>query len=77
MPPATLAAVVEAAHAAGLPVAAHAGHILTADEAVRIGVDAWEHVRIGPELLSEEKRDALKPLRTRDFDWLCRQNSTD
>jgi imidazolonepropionase-like amidohydrolase len=64
--PATLAAVVEAAHAAGLPVAAHAGHILTADEAVRIGVDALEHVRIGPELLSEEKRDALKPLRTRD-----------
>jgi imidazolonepropionase-like amidohydrolase len=70
MPPATLAAVVEAAHAAGLPVAAHAGHILTADEAVRIGVDALEHVRIGPELLSEEKRDALKALRTRDFDWL-------
>jgi len=51
-------------------VAAHAGHILTADEAVRIGVDALEHVRIGPELLSEEKRDALKALRTRDFDWL-------
>jgi len=51
-------------------VAAHAGHILTADEAVRIGVDALEHVRIGPELLSEEKRDALKTLRTRDFDWL-------
>jgi imidazolonepropionase-like amidohydrolase len=63
--PATLAAAVEAAHAAGLPVAAHAGHILTADEAVRIGVDALEHVRIGPELLSEEKRDALKALRTR------------
>ena len=42
-----------------------AGHILTADEAVRIGVDALEHVRIGPELLSEEKRDALKALRTR------------
>jgi hypothetical protein len=37
---------------------------------VRIGVDALEHVRIGPELLSEEKRDALKALRTRDFDWL-------
>ena len=70
MPSATLAAVVEAAHAAGLPVAAHAGHILTADEAVRIGVDALEHVRIGPELLSEEKRDALKALRTRDYDWL-------
>ena len=70
MPSATLAAVVEAAHAAGLPVAAHAGHILTADEAVRIGVDALEHVRIGPELLSEEKREALKALRTRDYDWL-------
>ena len=51
-------------------MAAHAGHILTADEAVRIGVDALEHVRIGPELLSEEKRDELKALRTRDFDWL-------
>ena len=70
MPPATLAAVVDAAHAAGLPVAAHAGHILTADEAVRLGVDALEHVRIGPELLSEEKREALKALRTRDYDWL-------
>jgi imidazolonepropionase-like amidohydrolase len=70
MPPATLAAVVAAAHAAGLPVAAHAGHILTAGEAVRLGVDALEHVRIGPELLSEEKRAALKALRTRDYDWL-------
>jgi len=70
MPPATLAAVVDAAHAAGLPVAAHAGHILTADEAVRLGVDALEHVRIGPELLSEEKRQALRALRARDYDWL-------
>ena len=51
-------------------MAAHAGHILTADEAVRIGVDALEHVRIGPRAVSQEKRDALKALRTRDFDWL-------
>jgi len=70
MPPTTLTAVVDAAHAAGLPVAAHAGHIMTAGEAVQLGVDALEHVRIGREILSEEDRAKLEALRRRDYDWL-------
>jgi imidazolonepropionase-like amidohydrolase len=70
MPTGTLAAVVDAAHAAGLPVAAHAGHILTASQAVQLGVDALEHVRIGREILSEEGRAQLQALRRRDYDWL-------
>lgn len=68
MKPAVLRAVVEEAHSLGTRVAGHVGHVLTVEEAVRIGVDTLEHVRMGPELVSEGDRGALKALRQRALD---------
>ncbi len=63
-----LRAVVSAAHAHGKKVAAHVGNVLTAEKAVRLGVDALEHIRIGTELLTDEQRAeiALLPRRAHD-----------
>ncbi|SDG26774.1 amidohydrolase family protein [Klenkia brasiliensis] len=63
-----LAAVTEASHRRGLKVAGHVGHLVSGLEAVRLGVDALEHVRIGRELLDDAGRAAVAalPVRPRD-----------
>jgi imidazolonepropionase-like amidohydrolase len=63
-------AVVEEAHAAGRRVAAHVGNVVTVEDATRLGVDAFEHVRIGPELLTDEQRAAVDALPRRPWDHL-------
>ena len=63
-----LKAVVEEAHQLGVKVTAHVGHSLTAEDAVKIGVDSLEHVRIGPELVDERDLDELKSLPPRPLD---------
>ena len=50
-----VAQAVRAAHRRGLLVAAHVGHAVTAERAVQLGVDALEHIRIGPELVPADK----------------------
>lgn len=63
-----LRAVVSAAHSRGRKVAAHVGHSLTAEEAVLLGVDALEHIRVGAELLTGEQlaEVARQPVRAHD-----------
>lgn len=61
-----LRAVVEEAHSLGLAVAAHVGHTVTAEEAVKAGVDSLEHVRMGRELMSTEDLACLRSLPDRD-----------
>jgi imidazolonepropionase-like amidohydrolase len=68
MTPEVLAAVVEASHRRGLRVAGHVGHLVTAREAVRLGVDALEHVRVGRELLDEAGTAAWHALPRRPRD---------
>ncbi len=65
-----LRAVVLEAHARGKKVAAHVGHTLTAEAAVRLGVDALEHIRIGTELLNEAQRSEIAALPRRAHDHL-------
>jgi hypothetical protein len=62
-------AVTEEAHRRGVRVAAHVGHIITAEEAIMAGVDALEHVRMGRELVPEDKRAELAALPSRATDW--------
>ena len=62
--------VVDAAHGRGVKVAAHVGNVLTVEEAVKIGVDQLEHIRVGAELLSESDLDALNRLPRRAHDHL-------
>jgi imidazolonepropionase-like amidohydrolase len=70
MAPDVLRAVVEEAHGRGLRVAAHVGHVVTVERATRIGVDAFEHVRVGPELLDDEQMQRLLSLPPRRHDHL-------
>jgi imidazolonepropionase-like amidohydrolase len=70
MSPAVMRAVVQEAHAAGRKVAAHVGNVVTVEEATRLGVDAFEHVRVGPELLTVEQRAAVDALPRRPWDHL-------
>ena len=65
-----LRAVVSEAHRRGVRVAAHVGHVITVEEAVKTGVDALEHVRVGRELVPEEHREALESLPGRILDPL-------
>ena len=65
-----LRAVVSEAHRRGVRVAAHVGHMVTVEEAVKVGVDALEHVRIGRELVPEDSQDALGALPGRILDPL-------
>ena len=65
-----LRAVVSAAHAHGKKVAAHVGNTLTAEAAVRLGVDALEHIRIGTELLTDEQEAEIGRLPRRAHDHL-------
>ena len=57
-----LRAVVSEAHRRGVRVAAHVGHAVTVEEAVKVGVDALEHVRVGRELVPEELQAELAGL---------------
>ena len=70
MPLDVIAAAVQAAHGRGVRVAAHVGNAVTAEDAVRAGIDALEHVRIGRELLSADELDALSRLHRRQSDPL-------
>lgn len=65
-----LRAVVSEAHKRGVRVAAHVGHVVTVEEAVTVGVDALEHVRVGRELVPAERREELAALPGRILDPL-------
>jgi imidazolonepropionase-like amidohydrolase len=65
-----MAAAVAEAHRRGLTVAAHVGNVMTVEEAARIGVDAFEHVRLGAELVAPERRSELAAGRSRRYDAL-------
>ena len=65
-----LRAVVSEAHRRGVRVAAHVGHVITVEDAVKIGVDALEHVRVGRELVPAELQDELAALPGRILDPL-------
>ena len=65
-----LRAVVSVAHSHGRAVAAHVGNTLTAEEAVLLGVDALEHIRIGEELLTDEQSAEIAALPVRAHDHL-------
>ena len=65
-----LRAVVSEAHRRGVRVSAHVGHMVTVEEAVTVGVDALEHVRIGRELVPEERKEELNALTGRILDPL-------
>ncbi len=65
-----LRAVVSEAHRRGARVAAHVGHMITVEEAVKVGVDALEHVRVGRELVPEEHQEELAALPGRILDPL-------
>jgi len=65
-----LRAVVAAAHSRGKKVAAHVGNTLTAEAAVRLGVDALEHIRVGPELLTASQQAEIDRLPRRAHDHL-------
>ena len=65
-----LRAVVSEAHRRGVRVAAHVGHMVTVEEAVKVGVDALEHVRVGRELVPEEHQADLTALPGRILDPL-------
>ena len=51
-------------------VAAHVGHMVTVEEAVKVGVDALEHVRVGRELVPDDLQDELASLAGRILDPL-------
>ena len=65
-----LRAVVSEAHRRGVRVAAHVGHMITVEEAVKVGVDALEHVRVGRELVPEEHQAEFAALPGRILDPL-------
>jgi imidazolonepropionase-like amidohydrolase len=68
--PPILQAIVDEAHSRGVWVTSHVGHLTTVEEAVRIGVDSLEHVRVGPELVPDADREAFEGLRARFWDPL-------
>jgi len=63
-------AAISEAHAAGVRVAAHVGHRVTAREAINAGIDALEHIRIGRELLTNDGLNSLGKLPERSLDVL-------
>ena len=68
--PEPFAAVIEAAHGRGLPVAYHPGLVSVA-EAVEMGVDHVEHLLHAADLLPASERDqVLAPVRDADWDSL-------
>ena len=65
-----LQAIVDEAHSRGAWVSSHVGHFITVEDAVRIGVNSLEHVRVGPELVPDADREAFEALRARYWDPL-------
>jgi len=63
--------VVDEAHRRGLRVAGHVGWRVTVEEAVKMGVDAFEHVRVGRELLTKEQLDQIDAMPLRYHDELA------
>jgi imidazolonepropionase-like amidohydrolase len=59
---------IRAAHRHGLPIAGHVGYTVTAERAVELGIDALEHIRIGPELIPADRMAEYRalPFRPRD-----------
>lgn len=68
--PDILQRIVDEAHSRGAWVTAHVGHLTTVEQAVRIGVDSLEHVRVGPELVSDDDRETFEGLQARFWDPL-------
>ena len=66
--PEVLRVIVDEAHARGAWVTAHVGHHVTVEQAVRMGVDSLEHVRVGPELVPDADRKAFEGLPERHWD---------
>lgn len=71
MKPEPFRAIVEEAHRHGVAVAAHVGNVLTVEEAVHLGADAMEHVRVGRELVPTERLDELEQAEGRVMDALA------
>jgi imidazolonepropionase-like amidohydrolase len=63
--------VVDEAHRRGLTVAGHVGWEVTVEDAVRMGVDALEHVRVGRELVDESILRTIAALPYRHHDELA------
>jgi len=68
--PAQQRAIVDTAHTGGRRVATHAGYVMTVEETVLCGVDAVEHVRVGRELVPEDKLPELEALPPRKHDQM-------
>jgi imidazolonepropionase-like amidohydrolase len=66
-----LRALIEEAHSLGLRVTGHLGVKVTVDAGVRLGLDCLEHVRMGPELLTDEGRQKLAATETRALDAIA------
>jgi len=71
LPAPLLRALIEEAHSVGMRVTGHLGIKVTAEQGVRLGVDCLEHVRIGPELLTDEGRAKLEATTTRALDAIA------
>jgi imidazolonepropionase-like amidohydrolase len=68
-------AIADEAHRLGVQVTAHVGFVTTVEDAVRVGVDSLEHVRMGPELLSPDNRQRYDALPRRALDPLANYRS--
>lgn len=71
MEPPVLRALIEEAHSVGLRVSGHLGLKVTVEQGVRLGIDCLEHVRMGPELLTDDGRERLAATRDRALDALA------
>jgi hypothetical protein len=61
----------EAAHARGLKVAGHVGHVMTVAEGLEAGLDAFEHVRVGRELIPKDHLAEFLSLPPRKHDAIA------
>jgi imidazolonepropionase-like amidohydrolase len=71
MRPPVLRALIEEAHSVGLRVTGHLGHRVSVTQAAKLGIDCIEHVRMGPDLLTNEAREELLKLPTRALDAIA------
>ena len=75
MRPEIMSAIVQEAHRLGVAVTAHVGYVTSVEEAVRLGVDSLEHVRMGPELLGADASAEYAALPQRALDPLANYRS--
>lgn len=59
---------IRTAHRHGLLISGHVGHAVTGERAVELGIDGLEHVRIGPELIPEDRLAEYHALPTKPRD---------